>query len=123
MTTELLPIIDYVPEPMRTFLSTPLSLGQFVPCADDGNIQNQKLSFDGEEVYDHEKFLKYQSAKDRVLFDGFEQVTKTRDGIIIISNDYVSIAFYPSGTIEAIGIAKAKTISDLCGYGLKLKQR
>lgn len=121
MTTELLSLIEYVPEPMRTFLNTPLSLGQFVPCDDEGNVMDEPKEWIHEvgKNYGHDEQMKrYQAAKDRVLFDGFEQVTKTQDGIIIISNDYVSIAFYPSGTIEAIGIAKAKTISDLCGYGI-----
>lgn len=57
------------------FIEQPLKLGMFVPCDDAGNIV-QSISFTpcGCPVWDGGQ--KYQQAKERVLFEGFEIVEK-----------------------------------------------
>ncbi|MFV0189095.1 hypothetical protein OBK29_04070 [Empedobacter falsenii] len=57
------------------FLKQPSKLGMFVPCDDAGNIV-QSISFTpcGCPVWDGGQ--KYQQAKERVLFEGFEIVEK-----------------------------------------------
>lgn len=114
MTTELLPLIDYVPESMRTFLNTPLLLGQFVPCDEEGNVMDEPD----------------QAAKDRVLFDGFG-VAVNRGDVVMVSSDGIGIDFYQDGRVIMWKWHGASwdfqedvtTISDLCGYGIKMKQR
>lgn len=116
MTTELLPIIDYVPEPMRTFLNTPLQLGQFVPCDEQGNVIDEPD----------------QAATDMVLFDGFEVDGEPSDAdAVMVSGNKIGMDFYQNGKVIMWKRHKknwdfqeeVKTISDLCGYGIKLKQR
>jgi len=50
------------------FLKTPLELGMFVPCDEDGNIIKPP-SMDIASVYGNKP---YQQAKERVIFEGFE---------------------------------------------------
>lgn len=61
------------------FLSQPLTLGMFVPCDLDGNVleepkcmyiyNTQRFECSSEEMY---QCRKYNEAKERVLFEGFE---------------------------------------------------
>jgi hypothetical protein len=70
---------DYV---LRTtayakFLKQPLELWMFVPCGEDGNVLEEKSIFnttDEDYIFDSESFNKYQQAKERCLFDGFEHI-------------------------------------------------
>ncbi len=50
------------------FLSQKLELWMFVPCDEDGNVIEYK------EPYEDGTNIKYQQAKERVLFEGFEVV-------------------------------------------------
>lgn len=51
------------------FIEQPLKLEMFVPCDEDGNVLNQKLC----------DFSKYQQAKEKVLFEGFEKRIKDKE--------------------------------------------
>lgn len=63
------------------FLNTPLELGMFVPCDEDGNVleESNKHSDRGQFVRDkeHERKIKqYQEAKENVLFEGFKYISQ-----------------------------------------------
>jgi len=47
------------------FLKQPLELWMFVPCDDDGNVLEEIKPY-------QDNYFKYQQAKERCLFDGFE---------------------------------------------------
>ena len=53
-------------------LKQPLTLGQFVPCDEDGNVlEEPNNDFRGHENYSKRLDI-YNEAKSRVLFEGFE---------------------------------------------------
>ena len=59
------------------FLKQPLKLEMFVPCDDEGNVLEEpnRNRFKNEYLTEDQyktKFLKYQQAKERCLFEGFE---------------------------------------------------
>ena len=57
------------------FLKQPLELWMFVPCDKDGNVLQEKSIFnttDEDYIFNSEDFDKYQQAKKRCLFEGFE---------------------------------------------------
>jgi len=55
------------------FLKTPLTLGMFVPCDEDGNVLEdiEWKNFRGKMEDFHSVANKFKQAKDKVLFDGF----------------------------------------------------
>lgn len=60
------------------FLKTPLQIGHFVPCDEDGNILEEprmierRIGFDETDMFwDIGEVECYKKAKERVLFDGF----------------------------------------------------
>ncbi len=63
------------------FLKTPLELGQFVPCDEDGTVRSEPNK---DHIYYRiakgiaKKYFKdcekYQQAKERVIFEGFERM-------------------------------------------------
>lgn len=72
--------IDNVLE-YANFLKQPLELGMFVPVDEDGNVMEEPHNFGllhtyptGDKLMDlsFELALKYQKAKEKVLFEGFE---------------------------------------------------
>jgi len=136
-TIELVPLIEYVPEPMHSFLEQPLTLGMFVPCDLEGNVLEKPKMWDAfwefkpeEGIYtanEARECEKYESALDRVIFEGFE-VDKSFKGWGCVTNGSVRLHFIKQNiTIETIGqfsySVSVKTISDLTGYGLKIKMR
>ena len=57
------------------FLNQPLTLGMFVPTDEDGNLLEKYKYFPCSLKYAkeiNEYYYKYQKAKDKVLFEGFE---------------------------------------------------
>lgn len=92
------------------FLKQPLTLGMFVPCDADGNIMEEPVNYNiwGELHYNNgenngtigfEDHLKYQEAKDRVLFEGKPNVRTTGNPYIRLKN----IEFHLYGlTIERL---------------------
>ena len=66
-----------------TFIKQPLKLEMFVPCDEDGNVWEypptkeewewaQKDSADAEQSFKQKEYY-YEKAKEKVLFEGFEQ--------------------------------------------------
>ena len=105
------------------------TLSMFIPCDDDGNVlgepsdesmsrylNSQVGSFDVE--YTH--CLNYQSALDKVIFDGWSVAKKGVYHIGIKNNDEDVILFYSNGEVFYNGNF-INTISDLTPYNLKLK--
>jgi len=131
-TRELVSMVDYVvqcyemgdehPNPSDAFYQTylyakflkqPLTLGMFVPCDDEGNVLEEPIeTIGGVELY----AKTYNQALDKVVFDGFE-VSYDGVNLITVSKDDVYIEFY-TNHIMSNGM-QIKSISDLCGYGLK----
>ncbi len=59
-----------------TFLKQPLKLGFFVPCDENGNVSEEPIQIEFQEstILEFQNNLeKYQQAKDRVLFEGFDK--------------------------------------------------
>ena len=117
------PVMNYA-----QFLKTPLNLGMFVPCDEDGNVLEEPIEYQdylkigqqgimhwGLNVYNQSK--KYQKAEEKVLFNGF----KKKDGLSI--SDEHSI-FHPFWNYEGVWkISKGiKTIEDLIPYNLELTE-
>jgi len=82
------------------FLNRTLELGMFVPCDLEGNVLEEPLQndlkydiniSDVETDFDsykwHEDFVKWDEAKERVLFEGFDRISD-RDTYFIIEKDY-----------------------------------
>ena len=58
------------------FLKTPLELGMFVPCDEDGNVMEKPVQYEGALEFahgeDYDNAIEYQQAKERVIFEGCE---------------------------------------------------
>lgn len=139
-TIELQSLIKYVPEPMCSFLEQPLTLGVFVPCDSEGNVLEKPKNYDEwlkkklntPYELDLNKYEQYQQALDRVVFEGFE-VTVDSDTIIRVYHKELKIMidlydnrfdFRKLDSFDyAIENSNKHSISDLCGYGLKVKMR
>ena len=68
---KLISMTDYLPEnPYSKFLKQPLELWMFVPCDDNGNVLKEPI------INDSIKIWTYQQAKERCLFEGFENIEK-----------------------------------------------
>lgn len=114
-------------------LNQPLTLGMFVPCDEDGNFLEKPKTFktvDSNGLPDvgwNEKELQeYYEALDRVIFEGFEVLYSGRKNIVIENEGrYCSLTFLKNGSVVPKEFQNEygnyKTISDLCGYGLKIK--
>lgn len=125
--TELKPLIEYVPEPQRSFLSQPLTLGMFVPCDEEGGLMDapdlRLLSKEEKKKVNG----RYKAAFDRVIFDGFDIKHQHKSSIGMNYSIYnerinLSVIFRDDDYVFA-NYKRVKTISDLCGLGLKLKER
>lgn len=103
------------------FLKQPLTLGQFVPCDEDGNVlEEPNNDFRGHENYSKRLDI-YNEAKSRVLFEGFEaheSNSKTRSIKMMDADFYIFWNFS-----DGFGWQKSKginTIQDLVPYNLTL---
>lgn len=71
----------------KDFLKTPLTLGMFVPCDEEGNVLEEPISSDPNSLSDP-YFMKdledYQKAKERVIFEGFDMEMIEQSGILIV---------------------------------------
>src|SRR3989304_9981979 len=57
------------------FGKQPLELWMFIPCDEEGNVLEEKSIFnttDEDYIFNSDDFDKYQQAKERCLFEGFE---------------------------------------------------
>jgi hypothetical protein len=94
-----------------SFLKQPLKLEMFIPCDEDGNvleepnIDNSPFCSVNGENYDYD-VLKYQQAKENVLFEDFE-IETNREGEKVIVGDYTCLKIKDLGNF---------TIEDLVKY-------
>jgi len=144
-TIELVRCEDYFLDKIPTYkmigkyvklLKQLLIRGMFVPCDLESNVLEKPKDFDKWLNCDYytevktewiKECVKYQLALDRVIFEGFE-VDKSFKGWGCVTNGSVRLHFIKQKiTIETIGqfsySVSVKTISDLTGYGLKIKMK
>lgn len=105
-------------------LSTPLTLGMFIPVDEDGNVleePNRDLYKDIDGVYDERHWeinnKIYQKALSNILFEGFE--VDFEEGCV---NPFIDYS-YPIAYLSEDGkwvLNNFKTIEDLIPYKLKL---
>jgi hypothetical protein len=84
------------------FLKQPLKLEMFVPCDEDGNVleepdQDFELTF-----WDYStKMSKYEQAKEKVLFEGFEVCNRTtKIDCVVYNEDHITLKLLKDKTIE-----------------------
>ena len=118
-------------------LKTPLNLGMFIPCDENGNIlKDPELTMmqgDGSIYYgaSDEDFDIYSQAEEKVIFEGFELVTdiyKSCKRFIIWMPDNVNQVYrnvlYPNGKNDKFFFNHYKeftTVEDLVKFNLELK--
>ena len=89
----------------------------FVPCDEDGNILKEPIeTIGGVEYYS----IKYNKAKEKVLFDGISHPENTDLNLKKIVGNNILILFFSDGRIY-FNSKEVKTIEDLTPYKLKLK--
>ena len=108
------------------FLKQPLELEMFVPCDEEGNVLEEKSIFNTTEedhIFNSDSFDKYQQAKERCLFQGFE-VQDNKDWIEFYGGIRVYIPSNDLGNMASIVFRESdpinKTIEELVKYNLKL---
>lgn len=108
------------------FLKQPLTLGMFVPCDEDGNVLEEPKEddlnmswFEKTELYNKEK--EYDKAKEKVLFDGFEYVSETKETWLFKINGNFPRIIGKKLTIESLKMFKDQiqlTITSIKQIGL-----
>jgi hypothetical protein len=98
------------------FLKTPLSLGMFIPCDEDGNVLITPTEFNP--IYWSEQ---YKKAKEKVLFKGFEVKNHSnfKKSIGKKSNIFHVFWYQDDRWVLSKGI---KIIEDLARFNLELKK-
>jgi len=107
------------------FLKQPLTLGMFVPCDLEGNVLKHPDTYKESEMYCTHEGLdiyreKYQQAKERVLFEGFEMTQNPfpcQDFYTIESSTF-SIQYHSKD--NHLNTFTFKTIEDLIDRDLTL---
>ena len=132
LKVDKLPLIEHA-----ILLKTPLTLGQFVPCDENGEVLSEPELIDVSNGFDHsdsmwdeKEVAEYQAALSRVIFDGFSiasadeldawnaYLTNGDVMIFVYNNSENSI---PEIVFETEEEVTATTISDLTNKGLTLK--
>jgi len=115
-------------------LKQPLTLGMFVPCDEDGKplenpLPNMKITKFIESIGGISEYNKhpmrdlhrdYQQAIYRVIFEGFELIISD-EGVALLKKENSLMWF--SKQIIKYDYRNVKSISDLTGYGLKVKMK
>ena len=84
-----------------TFLKTPLSLGMFVPCNEDGIILSEPESIGvGNQFYYERALDQYDEAKEKVIFEGFEIQKQGGEFLVKYQDKPVWVNWNNSKTIE-----------------------
>jgi len=118
MTTNLIPIVDFIPEhPYSKFLKQPLKKGFFLPCDLEGNVLEEPTHYfsDAEEKEKSKMYknspavIAYKEAKGRVLFEGFTACDRGNKDCV----NNLSLHLSDS-------MLKGKTIEYLCQFNLNL---
>ncbi len=107
------------------FLKQPLTLGMFVPCDEHGNVlEEPKHNGNPLDIrYNMSLCEKYQQAKERCLFEGFEMYCNNA-----VTDNEISVVFTKSGGIlldrnyetHVENIGCVNKIEDLVQYNLTL---
>jgi len=88
----------------RVFQSKKLELGDFVPCDEYGNVLEEKCIFnttDEDYIFNSDAFDKYQQAKEKVLFEGFEVCNRTsKINCVVHKEDHITLSLLKEKTIE-----------------------
>lgn len=125
----IMELLDYA-----RLLKTPLSLGQFVACDEEGNPliepRDYYVNIDGDEICmgkNIDEVAQFKAAKERIIFPDFEVVKPYDAYAQVVNRDrcvFVSFADkkYPR-VMKNESWEYVKTISDLTGYGLKVIMR
>ena len=102
-------------EKYATFLRQPLKLEMFVPCDEKGNVLEEpqmrpvRNSFDEEDMdYDAQELYDYIKAKEKVLFEGFEFVSRTDETWLFKINGNFPRIVGKKLTIESLRIFQDK---------------
>lgn len=101
-------------ENYANFLKKPLELWMFVPCDEEGNVLEEPYNYinfiNGVELNENlEKYCeKYQQAKERVLFEGFEYQKQGGEYLVKFDNKPVWVNWNNSKTIEDLIYLKPK---------------
>ena len=113
-TDEQILCLDYIHNYAK-FLEQPLKLEMFVPCDENGNIleepqmRPERNSFDEEDMdYDAQELYDYIKAKEKVLFEGFEFVSRTDETWLFKINGNFPRIVGKKLTIESLRIFKDK---------------
>ncbi len=107
------------------FLKQPLSLGMFVPCDLEGNVLEMPHNFceyvpnmlrlNGyQSDFWYDECRKYQQAKERVLFKGFEITTSQHKGFTI-TDGWNKLSFYNNYIKTQGNICLNKSITTIEG--------
>lgn len=113
-TDEQILCLDYIHNYAK-FLKQPLKLEMFVPCDENGNIleepqmRPERNSFDEEDMdYDAQELYDYIKAKEKVLFEGFEFVSRTDETWLFKINGNFPRIVGKKLTIESLRIFQDK---------------
>lgn len=87
------------------FLKQPLELWMFVPCDENGNVLEEPDANYYMMVTENE-VLKYQQAKERCLFEGFECQKQGGEYLVKFGNEPVWVNWNNSKTIENLSRLK-----------------
>ena len=95
-----------------TFLKQPLKLEMFVPCDEDGDILDEPMDYEQRlpnimTEYDDEVY-RYKQAKEKVLFEGFEFVSRADETWLFKINGNFPRIVGKKLTIESLRIFKDK---------------
>jgi len=94
-------------ERYANFLKQPLELCMFVPCDEDNNVLKEETEYSA-----YADDLKYQQAKERCLFEGFNFLERNKKVFHVENKKEVFGVGYKNGIF--------KTIEDLVKYDIEL---
>ena len=108
------------------FLKQPLTLSMFVPCDDEGNVLEEPKYWNkkyNDDIPESELILceEYRQAKERVVFEGFED--RYSESGYQVSNENILIVFYDAGyivTYKACFDYKTETIESVIQFNLTI---
>ena len=106
------------------FLKQPLKLEMFVPCDEEGNVlEEPKITNIQDANFDIDYLEKYNNAKEKVLFEGFEYIKDFRT----VRGEYIPTLKKEDfeidiewGSFYVCDLKRVETIKDLTPYNLTL---
>lgn len=109
------------------FLKQPLKLEMFIVCDEDGNVFEEPINNFNLEIEDSNKWIEYNNAKEKVLFEGFEVIGIDKDVVQLeLHGNNLWIDFHKDSSIiltDNYDIEfHVKIIEDLIEYNLQLTE-